>query len=90
MIQVVDQNGIVIEGVYRDRYGALVVDNKSQLEVAKQQKIHSETLDKNIKSLEQQQNKTDNSIDALSEEIQQVKILLQQLVATIDRDLPIK
>lgn len=90
MIQVVDQNGIVIEGVYRDRCGALVVDNKSQLEVAKQQKKHSETLDKNIKSLEQQQNKTDNSIDALSEEIQQVKILLQQLVATINRDLHIK
>jgi len=84
MIQVVDQNGTAIEGVYRDRYGALVVDNKSQLAVAKQQKMHSETLDKNIKSLEQHQTKTDNSIDVLSKEIKQVKNLLQQLVAVIN------
>ncbi len=86
MIPVINSAGTIIEGVYRDRYGALIVDDESQLAAAKQRKLHSETLDKSIKSLEQSQIKTDSNIAALSEEIHQVKNMLQQILVAINNN----
>jgi prefoldin subunit 5 len=86
MIPVVDSNGVIVKGVYRDRHGALIINDESQLAAAKQRKLHSETLDKNIQSLEQRQIKTDSSIAALSEEIHQVKNMLQQILGAINNN----